>query len=388
MTAIYRLRLLGSVEVERDGVSVRRDFVSLKARAILGYLAAGGQPVSRSRLADLFWQDKAERQGRANLSVVKTNLSHLLPGCLQADNHTIQFQPTTATWLDTQAFTELTTQADITALAAAVELYRGDFMTDIHLDDCPEFSAWLEAEQMRWRQQVGQALQKLINHHIYRGEYEQGLRYTSRWLALDSCQEEAHQHRMLLLARIGQRSAALAQYETCCRILTEEVGVEPAAETTALYQRIRAAESSPRHNLLAQPHPFVGREAEVAKIMALMADPACRLLTLVGPGGIGKTRLAIQAAQQIALDKVILFLNGVYFVPLDAVSSVDLLAVKIADSLKLSLYGAIDPKIQLLTYLKDKEVLLVLDNFEHLVAGVDLLVEILQQASTVKLLIH
>jgi predicted ATPase/DNA-binding SARP family transcriptional activator len=383
---MYRLRLLGPVEVEREGAPVGR-FVSRKAVAMLGYLAARGQPVSRIHLADLFWQDKAESRGRGNLSRAFNNLTTLLPGCWRADYHTIHFIPSAAYWLDIRAFEAGAAQDDMAALARAVELYRGDFMRDINLDDCPDFSAWLETERTRWRQRAGHLFHKLIQHHLYHREYEQGVRFASRWLELDPWQEEAHQQMMLLLARSDQRSAALVQYEACRRILAEEVGAEPAAETTALYQRIRAVESTPRPDLPAQPSPLIGREIELGRIVTLLIEPTCRMLTLVGPGGMGKTRLAIEAAQQLAKDKIIFFLHGIFFVPLEAVSSVDLIPVKIAEALHLSFYGAKDPKLHLLAALKDKELLLVLDNFEHLLEGADLLVDILQQAPGVKLLI-
>jgi predicted ATPase/Tfp pilus assembly protein PilF len=200
---------------------------------------------------------------------------------------------------------------------------------------------------------------------------------------MDPWREEAHRQLMLLLARSGQRSAALRQYETCRRILADELGVEPGAETRVLYERIRAAESARFNNLPPQLTPFVGREDVLAEIGNLLDHPACRLLTLVGPGGIGKTRLAIQAAAA----KANTFLHSVCFVPLASVSSPDLLVPTIADRLKLTSYGAGDPKAQLLTCLREKEMLLVLDNFEHLLEGTGLIVELLKSAPEVQVLV-
>ena len=117
---------------------------------------------------------------------------------------------------------------------------------------------------------------------------------------------------MQLLARSGQRNAALAQYESCRQALNEELGVEPAAETTELYERIRLATRGPGHNLPAQATSFVGRQTELAQIQERLADPACRLLTITGVGGIGKTRLALQVAQA----QKDVYLNGAWFVDL------------------------------------------------------------------------
>jgi predicted ATPase/DNA-binding SARP family transcriptional activator len=370
--------------VKREGAPLR-GFESRKALALLCYLAVQGHPVSRSHLADLLWGDKPEARGRGNLSRVLHNLLTLLPGCLRADRHNVQFRRSPTCWLDVDAFDELAAQGDADSLTAAVDLYRGDFMAGFYLDGCSEFETWLVTERERWHRRVAQVLETLIEHHICRGEYKRGLAFASRLLELDPWREEGHRQMMLLLARCGQRCAALAQYEICRRALAEELGVEPTQETTALYERIRAAGSAPTHNLPAQPTPLVGREEELAQIARLLADPACRLLTLVGPGGIGKTRVALQAAADKARDGA--FLEGVTFVPLAPVSGAEFLVSTIADTFPFSFYGGGDPKAQLLNYLREKEMLLVLDSFEHLLDGVGLLAEILANAPGVKLLV-
>jgi predicted ATPase/DNA-binding NarL/FixJ family response regulator len=136
------------------------------------------------------------------------------------------------------------------------------------------------------------------------------------------------------------------------------------------------------HSLPTQATPFVGREDELAEIAALFANPACRLLTLIGPGGIGKTRLALQAAA----DQMRYFPHGVHFVPLQPLTSPDLLPSAIASALKVTLYGAEEPRLQIMNYLRDKQLLLILDNFEQLLEGTDLLTDILQACANVKIL--
>ncbi|MCL4294601.1 MAG: tetratricopeptide repeat protein [Anaerolineae bacterium] len=139
------------------------------------------------------------------------------------------------------------------------------------------------------------------------------------------------------------------------------------------------------HHLPPQTTPFIGRAEEVAEIVKLLADPACRLLTLIGPGGIGKTRLAIQVATETAAA----FANGVYLVNLQPIHSADFLASAVADALDYSLRGHEEPAQELLNYLDKKEVLLVLDNFEQLLStgGADPLASILEVCPTVKLLV-
>lgn len=136
-------------------------------------------------------------------------------------------------------------------------------------------------------------------------------------------------------------------------------------------------------NLPPQLTPFIGREAELAEIATLLADPACRLLTLAGPGGMGKTRLALQAATE-ALD---VFAHGVCYVRLAPLGSHEFLITAIADALNLSFHGTAEPKAQVLNYLQHKECLLLLDNFEHILVGATLLSKIVMAASGVKLLV-
>jgi predicted ATPase/DNA-binding CsgD family transcriptional regulator len=150
------------------------------------------------------------------------------------------------------------------------------------------------------------------------------------------------------------------------------------------------------HNLPAQATPFVGRSHELADIAGLLNDPACRLLTLVGPGGIGKTRLALEAAAQLlttpafvstpASSEEVAFRNGIYFVPLQPLNSPDFIVSTIANAVNFQFYAGGEPKQQLLDYLREKFLLIVLDNFEHLLDGAELVSEILAYAPEVKVL--
>jgi predicted ATPase len=167
--------------------------------------------------------------------------------------------------------------------------------------------------------------------------------------------------------------------------LEKELGVLPSAETTALYERIRAAGDAPKHNLPAPGAPFLGRADELRAIVSRLLDPHCRLLTVIGLGGSGKTRLALAAGEQLAGA----FLNGVWFVPLAGVAAAGQLPFALADALRFDVSGS-DAGRQLLGYLAEKEALLILDNFEHLAAddtGAQLLAAILERAPDVKLLV-
>lgn len=404
MSSLFRLQLLGPVSLDRDSEQIH-GFKSRKALALLGYLAAEGRPVSRSYLAELFWPDQPESRGRNNLSQALHNLLGLWPGCCEADHHSIQFCLAASTCLDLRGFNDLVSKDEMSTLAMAADLYRGDFMAGMYLDDCPEFEQWLRLEQENWRQRATQVLRDLITHYTQHNETDQALPFISRLLEIDPGDEEAHRQKMVLLAQSGQRSAALAQFETCRRTLAEELAVKPARETVQLYEQIRSGELKPEthistangnlssavpppaqsfyyNNLPAQTTSFIGREEELALIAQYLGNPSCRFLTIIGLGGIGKTRLALQSAAAPHQLR-----QGVCFVGLASISSPEFLISTIASALKFPLYGRGDPKTQLINYLSDKEMLLVLDNFEHLITGAGLLVEILQRAPHLKILV-
>jgi WD40 repeat protein/DNA-binding SARP family transcriptional activator len=338
MEGLFQLRLLGPVHIEQDGKPVR-GFRSRKALALLAYLAEEGHPVPRERLVDLFWGDKTEAQGRNNLSWVLHRLSARLPGCLQADRHTVQFLGEDAEctcWLDLDAFERLAKQGDAASLAAAVELYRGDFLEGLYLKGCPEFELWQVRERERWRRRVTGVLNELVGHHSRQGEVEQGLHFARRLLRLEPWREEAHRGVMRLLALSGQRSAALAQYRTCRRVLAQELGVEPSEATELLYEQIQAGDLAslalvPGPDLLSQPPApgeppfkglsffdvddadlFFGRDILTARLVQRLRGPPSpfrgeggggeRFLAVVGTSGCGKSSV-VQAGLVAALQR-------------------------------------------------------------------------------------
>ncbi len=145
---------------------------------------------------------------------------------------------------------------------------------------------------------------------------------------------------------------------------------------------LRSLSSHP-HNLPIQATPFMGREKELAETIKLLENPGCRLLTLIGPGGIGKTRLALQAAAERIED----FEHGVYLISLAPLSSAEYLVSAVAAALRFNFYSRQDEKDQLLNYLREKEMLLVMDNFEHMVQGASLIADILKNAPRIKIMV-
>jgi DNA-binding SARP family transcriptional activator len=398
------IRLLGTFQVTRSGEPVTA--LTEKARALLAYLGVEtNQPYPRSVLAYLFWPDQPERTALHNLRQALVTLRQAIgdqeanPPFLLITRQDIQFNPHSSYWLDVAAFERLFApsqqpeQDRVERWRQAVDLYRGDFMAGFGLRDNVSFEEWLLVRREQYYRQALEAFEQLAGYYERQAEYKQALYYARMRITLSPWQEQAHRQVMRCLVQVGERNTALAQYQTCRRLLQEELNVAPTEETTALYEQIRAGElnraaqtqpsetrpesanSFPRHNLPAQLTPFVGREKELAQIGDYLVGPDCRLLTLVGPGGIGKTRLALQAAKRVT-DA---FCDGVYFIPLAALPKAELLASTVSDVFGVS----VD---QLCGYLRSQKMLLILDNFERVLSGADLLVELLQAAPQVKVM--
>ncbi len=398
MAAELQLSLLGKLQIKRAGLPVG-GFVSSKAQALLCYLAVTGRPHQREMLAALLWGDLPEAEARANLRTVLFNLRKLVGDHLQISREAVGFNRQSHYWLDVELFLAWLAAAELPEppassqraillppLRQAVELYRGDFLEGFAVRQADSFEEWLQAQRAYLRQRVTQALHSLVAQLTRAGEYAAAIDYAGRLLALEPWREEAHRQLMILLAKSGQRSAALAQYDACRRLLAEELGVEPSAETQALYERLKMAGASPAHNLPPPATPFVGREQELVHLADYFSLPACRLISLVGLGGVGKTRLALQAG----MGNLALFQHGVFFVSLTAVDTPTRVVNHIADALNFSFSGPAEPETQLLNFLRPRELLLILDNFEQLLpvnGGVELLLSLLQAAPQLKLLL-
>lgn len=389
--AVLEIRLFGGLEISQAGTPLNT-FMSNKAPALLAYLAMHPHAHQREGLAALLWGELADADAKNNLRQVLTNLRKVVEPYLTVTRETIGFNPHVAYFLDVEAFErQLATARDqspaqqMSTLQVATALYRGDFMAGFFVRDAPEFEEWLLAQKARLREIALHALHTLSGLQMSHGHYDLAIASAGQALAIDPWREEVHRQLMLALARTGQRSAVAAQYRRCQHILQQELGVEPSAETQNLFSRLRAVGETIPHNLPPQPTTFVGRLHELEAVAALLLNPACRLLTLVGVGGVGKTRLALQTAER--LWQIGAFLNGVYFVSLAGLAAPDLLATALAEACGFTFTGNKSPQTQLIDFLRNQEALFILDTFEHLLEGSAWLSELLQRAPAVKLLI-
>ena len=259
------ISLFGGFYVTRDRQPVTA-FESDQVRALLVYLAVERRrPHARGTLADLLWPDHAEGAARANLRHVLSRLRHAigdqaaLPPLVLSSHQTVQINPAAEISVDVACFSGLlaaceqhahdrleTCPACIARLREAVDLYHGPMLEGSALSHSFVFEEWVRVTQERLHRQVLAALGMLAIDAEAGGAYAAAERYLQRRVALDPWLEEAQYQLMRVLALNGQRSAALTQYERCRKILADDLGIEPSAQTTALYEQIRTQRSDLR----------------------------------------------------------------------------------------------------------------------------------------------
>ena len=397
-------RFFGFPEVTLGGVPLRLE--RHKTVALLAYLSVTARRHGREGLAALFWPDYEAPQANAYLRHSLWELRKALgEGFLEAEREAVAVIPGEGLWVDVVRFQELLAAAgagEPAPLEEAAALYRGDFMAGFTLRDCPDFDDWQSLTAEALRRQFQQALATLVGAYEEHGERTRALETARRWLAVDPLDEAPHRALMQLYAYAGQRGAALEQYESCRTLLRDELGAEPEPATIALCEAIRSGsigrrekqappvQAAQRVVLPADSTPFVGREEELAEIARLLTGPDCRLLTIVGPGGTGKTRLAIQAARMHAAR----FGDGTVLVSLAGEDAGDALPAVLAEALQLPLPERPRSSLraerhrQLLEHLSRRELLLVLDNAEHLKEALaDLVRELLAAAPRLRLIV-
>ena len=415
--ACCSITLLGTMQFTLDGRPLQ-GLESAKVRLLLAYLAVeSGQAHAREQLAGLFWPEMSESQARHSLSQAIHNLRQALGEAGTGDlsgqvgkasafilvtPHTVQFNPHSNTCLDVHAFEQAIAAAHThnhrrlatcppcaRLLQEAARLYQGDFLPGASLRGCQAFEEWALVQRERLHLLVCEALAGLVAYHEGRAEVSQGLAHARRWAAMDPFSEPAHQALMRLLALDGQRTQALAGYAAFARTLQAELGVEPARETQQLYQRILSEETA-QATLPGMPGqlpvpltPFVGRADELAELAAWLRDRQTRLVTLLGPGGSGKTRLALQVAYTLRYH----FPDGIFLVSLSGTGSSEGFLPALASTLGITFQsGWGDPSAQLLGYLQNRRLLLILDSFEEVMDASTWVTRLLRGAASLQIL--
>jgi len=320
-------------------------------------------------------------------------------------------------------------------LQQAVELYQGEFLAEMVVENSPDLEEWIRWQRQHAEVRVLEALSTLALGFEQQQDYASAYQYALRQIKLDPLREEGQRQVMRILALRGQNEAAIAHYDRLRRLLRKELDAEPAVETVTLAKQIRrggvkgqehgsrgvgeqrsggdksSAQDIPAlpysptspppysptvfHNLPTQLTALIGREREVAEICTRLQQPGVRLLTIVGAGGMGKTRLALAVGQAIlavpAADQPqsrisnLRYPDGIFYVPLAPLTEPASLAPLLASTFGLNIQG--DPAQAVMQALRNKQLLLVLDNFEHLLAAAGFVVDLLQAAPALQILV-
>jgi DNA-binding SARP family transcriptional activator/predicted ATPase len=392
------LYLFGSPRLEEDGTIIRLG--RRKSLALLAYLAVTGQPHDRPALAALLWPEKNRGSALAALRQCLRELKNRLGiDLLQVDCHSVNLPAGSPLWVDVVAFqhdlAEGLQQSDPVQLIEAANLYRADFMADFVLPHTPEFDEWQLAQATIIRQQVTLALATIVRLLTGQQRTGEAISYACRWVALDSFNEVAQMALLRLYICTGQIATAVQHYDQFAEQMRAELGRLPSFDLAALIPEIRSSgsamgerESGPVHTIrpAALPRaltPFAGRTQELKTVITRLKQPDCALLTILGPGGVGKTSLALAAARHVAPT----FNHQVYFVPLDSVKDRAGLLIAIAQALALPHHNPTDLEASVKERLQALTCLLILDSFEQLVPEAGLLSDLLQAAPGLKLLV-
>lgn len=381
-----RLQLLGAPAWTLAGKTTLLPIT--KPCSLLLYLACRGDWVSRNELAFLYRPDEPDVEA----------LKYLRKLIFRARQFSwaegFEAQDTRLRWLvasDVQVFSRA---FEDKRWSDALDAYQGPLLQSFSLPDAPGFEAWLELERdnlaSKWKIAASHCAEALQQQ----GKLAEAGVWLARLLEHDPLDEDTLQTYLQILQASGERRRAREAYAAFCKTLKRELDAEPLETTQALADSIQRESnevvsvtapvpSEQRHNLPAHTTRFIGRTRELELLARYLAKPERRLVTLLGLGGTGKTRLALESASQHVTN----FTDGVWFVPLAGVSASSLLAPSIANTLGLNLTGSEPHDAQLADYLRNKHLLLLLDNLEHLTAGALLLETLLEAAPNLKLLI-
>jgi DNA-binding SARP family transcriptional activator/predicted ATPase len=401
-----------------------------RTEALLIYLAYQGVPIARTQLCEIFWPNESNGRARGNLRKLLTDLRKEIDDVV-GSNRELVWLKEQPYWFDVHEFQRLTqaisqresrqrshSATDILRLAEGLRLYHGDFLANFKQPQSPVFAGWLEQEQRYWQQRAVLGLTVLIDHAVQQAQLPKATAYARRLLELDPYNEEAHGQLMRLLAHQQQRTEALEQYNRYAQLVKLEPGGKIEAELTALYQQIRngglptllmgetiklpaevRTTQPPLRTIPTPMTPLIGRTHLLEQLTHYLHNPSVRLITLTGEGGVGKSRVALALAlAESAQDDF--FIDGVSYVLLEppaasssgaansAQQSCAIVAKAIAHALQLMPDVVNVPlEQQIGRYLEQRQLLLILDNFEATIESTPLLLNLLEMASTVKLLV-
>ena len=365
-TTVTELRTLGGLRLEAS------DFGRTKPLLLLSYLCLEG-PQARRRVAELFWPEAKDP-----LASLATDISRLKKACgavLGADDRKV--------WAAVRTDAEgLLGALEHDELQQAVARYEGPFLAAVYLRDWPaELEGWVYSTREFLAARVCEAHVRLGEAAAKGGDFGAGARCAERACAVPGSGGLEPE----LIPRVYALLAADARsHRTTVRAAVKRAGDEFGLALTLSPAQARAQLRPTARPLLTRRAPFIGREAELRWIGDLLGQEVCRLLSVVGIAGMGKTRLAVEAANRTVREG---HWDGVYLAELESLAAASGLPYQVADALSVELKGDASPPEAVAAAVGNKRVLLLLDNIEHLLDGVTFLSELLRRCPNLKLLV-
>lgn len=358
LTAMISLRLLGEPDVTVDGHV--QPLAADTSLWLLTLLASAAEAVPREELLELLYPDTEEGAARNRLRQALHRARTRPWGAgVVATPGDVQWRASS----DVRTFREA---CRVGRWADALAVFRGPLLGTRRPAGLPAFEAWLDLERDDLQQLWIDAALSHAEALEASGQPGAAQPWLAQVMAVSPYHEDAVQLSLRCAARLGDVPGAAQIYERFRTLLRRELGVVPTETTTALYGAVRAgrvaATEPPRPG--APRTPLIGRQAELGTLLARLDDPACRLLSLTGPGGAGKTRLALELLRRSSPRPV-----GAHLVALEAATSVPAVLSAVAAALGLASGSSEVPETQVIAALQAGPALLALDNLEHLLAG-------------------
>ncbi|UCH27009.1 MAG: AAA family ATPase [Trueperaceae bacterium] len=362
-----QLRTLGGLSLEGTG------FTRPKSLLLLAYVALEGSQ-HRRNLAELFYLGAANPLRSLASEIYR--LRNGAPGVIKSDRGRI--------WSEIDCDVQTLLRAlEQNELQRSLDLYTGKFLDGIVFKDWGiELEEWVYGTRELLAERVRTAQLSLAEEEASEGAFESAAERAER-AYLFSGAPEPRPDDLVRLHRLLLAGESFEVAEVQKEVKAYDLDVSLTVEDARAELRTMAVEKKGPHNLPPQATPFIGRRSEIEVLSEKLGDRSVRLVTIVGPGGVGKTRLAIEVARR-SLSR---YKDGVYFVSFVSVTSPELMVYTIADALGVRLFQQHDPQRQLLAHLRERELLLVLDNLEHLLAGVGLLSLLLTEAPHIEFLV-
>ncbi len=366
---IVELLILGPLAARVDGRPITLGPPTQRL-LLAALLLAAPSPLRREQLIEEVWGAAPPASARHAVEVYVSRLRSALGAGMITGGASGSYA--VAAPADAQRFEALAGSApDEARLSEALAMWRGAVLEDL------TYEGSLRTEISRLEELRLAVRERLAEQRLLRDDHEGALPDLQRLVSSEPLRERARGFLMLALYRQGRQAEALDVFRLGRRHLIDELGIEPSPQLRELHAAILRHDPGLRHqtrprrrNLPAPPTPLIGREHEIEEIAALLRGPA-RLVTLTGPGGTGKTRLALGAGEALLQD----FADGAHFVDLSALSEPAAVSPEIARSLDL------DPEGELVTELRDRNALLILDNFEQVLDAASTVVVVLAGAA-------